>query len=216
MAVFVSDSFTDTAGTVLDSHTGETGASWTEHPSFSDGESVISDGNRLRPNVLGTNGPGYYASGVPDSAEYDVEADYRVVTVVAGSVQIAGRLSTSAQTEYLARYGDGEWQLFKAVSGSFTLLGSFSQTISAGNTYNLKLEIRDAAKKVYIDSVERISSADNAITADGRAGMTGGFNITNSTGLHVDNFVATDLSGGGSSVLVALFKKKRRQILKHQ
>src|SRR3546814_9399686 len=67
---FVSDSFTDTAGTALASHTGETGASWTQHPSFAAGM-TITDANRCRPSSSGSI-IAYYASGVPAGADYEV------------------------------------------------------------------------------------------------------------------------------------------------
>ena len=61
----------------------------------------------------------------------------------------------------------------------------------------MKLEIRDAAKKVFIDGVERISSTDNAITAAGKAAIRyynsdWGFGTT---GKAIDNFVATNTNG---------------------
>ena len=40
---FVVDTFTDTAGDSLASHTGETGAAWTKHTSYGTGSAAISD-----------------------------------------------------------------------------------------------------------------------------------------------------------------------------
>ena len=63
-----------------------------------------------------------------------------------------------------------------------------------GTTSHLKLEIRDATKKFFIDGVERISSSDNAITAAGKAAIRyynsdWGFGTT---GKPLDNFRATN------------------------
>lgn len=195
---FVSDTFTGTAGTALASHTGEVGATWTVHPSYAN-DAVLTDANRVRVN--GTN-VGYYASGVPATAEYDVSAVFRAIdSSVTTGIGTTGRMATAADTMYLLRPSAGVWQLFKAVSGAFTLLGSYSQALTVGVDYTVKLEIRDAAKKVYIDGVERISSADNAITGAGRAGLRGGNAATNTTGVHLDDFTATDAGGGGGGSL---------------
>ena len=60
----------------------------------------------------------------------------------------------------------------------------------------MKLEIRDATKKVFIDGVERISSSDNTISAAGKAAIRyinsdWGFGTT---GKAIDNFLATNFS----------------------
>jgi hypothetical protein len=197
MAVFVSDSFTDTTGTALGSHTGETGATWTKHPDYS-GDAVISDANRVRSSSAG-GVVIYYASGTPTSAEYDVEADLVVKDVVNAISGVQGRMNTvTGDNHYDFRYNyfSLQWSLHRYVAGVETLLGTYSQTLSDEQSYALKLELRDAAKKCYVDGVERISSADNAVTAAGKAGLLMYRDaVGNTVGLHLDNFVATDLSG---------------------
>lgn len=183
---FVTDTFTDSNGTPLTSHTGETGATWTSHGASAGIPTTQS--NRLVPAAAECV---QYASGTPASAEYDVEADVYASTT-SGDAAVLARVSTSANTWYLAQYNSSgaAWRLYKRVSGTWTELGSFSQTLTAGNTYRLKLQIRDAAKKLFVDGVERISSADNAITAAGKAGIR--FDGGTGTGLHLDNFQASD------------------------
>jgi hypothetical protein len=192
---FVSDTFTGVDGTGLASHTGETGATWTAHPSAVNAGVIAAD--RLAPNQNSLTLA--YASGTPATAEYDVETDFvYVASGVAGEAGVVGRLDTGALTYYMAQYygGTGAWRLFKRVGGSFTSLGTFAQALTVGQTYRLKLEIRDAAKKLCVDGVELVGSADNAIAAAGRAGVV--FDTAGSTaaGYHLDNFAASDPTGG--------------------
>src|SRR5687768_4458079 len=113
MAHFVTDSFTDSDGTNLSSHAGELGASWTEHPSFTTGDIVISDANRARATTTNTNL--YYASSAPASAEYSVSAVIRCVTAATCRVGVGGRVSTSAADYYLFLYRVfNGWQLFRS------------------------------------------------------------------------------------------------------
>lgn len=206
MAVFVNDTFSGEASTVaLESHTGETGATWTVHPSYSSNLNVSSSTGTVF--CSNTSAPtGYYTSGVPSGAEYDVQADFVVTDTGAidNAAGITGRMDTTANTFYMLRYSDphGAWQLFKAVAGSFTLLGSYSQALSV-SSYTARLEIKDATKKVFIDGVERISSTDNAITDAGRAGTRWFISTNGQTGLRLDNFSATDANAGGTGGLLA-------------
>lgn len=201
MADFVSDTFTDTSGTALASHTGETGAGWTEHSSYGTGDIVISDANRARATTTNVNL--YYASGTPAGVEYSVSSLIRCVTSINCRVGVAGRVSTSAADYYLALYRVFTgWQLFRVQAGGFTQLGAStaSPAFETGATEKtLKLDITDAAKKLLVDAVEIISNADNVIVAAGRAGLWyGNFNATtNATGYHWDNFVANEAGGGG-------------------
>lgn len=202
MATFVVETFSgEVVNVVLSAHVGETGATWTVHPSYTELLQVASSSDSVAVLTDGSTGnAGYYASGVPAGAEYDVAADFVVSNASAmnNNAGVTGRMSTSANTFYMLRYSVANlrWELFKAVAGSFTLLGSFTQSLTL-TTYAARLEITDATKKVFVDGVERISSTDNAITAAGRAGMRWSYSITGQTGLRIDNFTATDIGGGG-------------------
>src|SRR5207253_2474083 len=97
---------------------------------------------------------------------------------------------------FLLQNPSNEWHLVQIVSGTQTELGSYHQVLVAGTTYHMKLEIRDAAKKVFIDGVERISSSDNTITAAGKAAIRyedSDFGL-GTTGMPIDNFLGTNLS----------------------
>jgi len=203
MAIFVSDTFSgEVANAPLEDHVGEVGATWTVHPSYTSALLVSSSTETLFASNS-TIGTGYYASGIPAGPEYNVSADYQAVSVsaMAANPGIVGRMSTSGNTFYMLRYSapNSRWELFKAVSGTFTLLGSYSQTLTT-TTYNARLEITDATKKAYIDGVERISSINNEITEAGRAGTRWFISAISQTGIRIDNFVAEDIGGGTPSI----------------
>lgn len=169
MANFVFDSFTGNTLNDVTTHTGEAGATWTRHATYPSGASSL-ENNELQGATF--NDSIYYASGMPATAEYDVTAPLHYITSgtePAGGV--VGRVDTASGTMYGAEHYDGAWYLFKLVAGTRTTLGSYTQAMTVGSTYVMKLEIRDGAKKLFIDGVERISSADNSITAAGKAGI---------------------------------------------
>lgn len=207
MPGFVEDSFTDTSGTVLSSHTPNIGGTWTKHGSYT-GDMNISDANRLRMGS-GTASRCFYNSTDPAGAEYDLECIDRVITAANNAFGMAGRIATGANTMYMMRYqqSTGNWQLYKIVTGTATLLGEFTQARTSSTESTVKLEIRDATKKVYIDGVERISSTDNAITAAGKAGFRDGSGVagSNTTGIHLDSFVATDVGGAAGQPAIRRF-----------
>lgn len=190
------DSFTDTAGTVLTSHTGETGATWTK--TTGTGSVVVTAAGRLRGNA--TQNVYYYSSGVCATDEMDVTADVVQRSAASASVSIYGRLNTTQATGYFAQRTTN-WSLRKIVNTSVTFLASFAQALTTDQVYALKLEVRAAAKKVYVDGVEILSNADNAITGDVHGGIECTGAVSDSTGLHLDNFVLSDLSSAATSYL---------------
>lgn len=194
MAQFVSDTFTAAAGTALESHTGETGATWT-FKNEGDGGWTINSSGRIVADTAGGYG-GTYASGTPATGEYDVTADYYIAGTGGRWRGVAGRMATADESCYAVAQGQtlNTWSLIRMSSDGLTstVLGAYAQTLTIGNTYAVKLEIRDATKKVFIDGVERISSTDNTITAAGRVGVYGRGGTTNSD---LDNFTATDAGG---------------------
>lgn len=218
MAVIGSDNFdsaTDDAD--IAGRTPDVGGAWTACSSLSGNTFYASDANRVRMGPAAGGRRAYYINSSPATAEYDVQADVYVVTNSGNQIMgIAGRLTSAGDGGYYARFvnASGEWTLFRitSISGD-TSLGTYSATPSVSTAYTLKLEIRDAAKKLYIDGVERISSADNTTTAAGFGGIyshssTAG---SNSAGHHVDNLVITDLTAT-TTYFAAVFRSPTRRV----
>jgi hypothetical protein len=202
MATFVSDTFTDTAGTNLTAHTGETGATWTEHASWTGGNLLISDANRARESagavVLA------YASGSPATAEYDITAPMRRITALANAnLGLAARIDTATDTFYWADYSaaSSRWQVGKRVNGTSTTLATYIVTPTLDQDYTVVFKIRDNRKSLWIDGVERIVITDNSITAAGKVGIWANTAAAtgNATGWHMGSFTAADATDNPSA-----------------
>lgn len=196
MADFLLDTFTDADGTALTAHTGEIGASWSVIPSHS---GFVIRGNRAySPTATGGN----YASGVPASQDYDVEAQMYCASV-AGAAGVIGRVSTSAVTFYHLRYFNtaAAWQLYKFVNGAATQLGSNSAAAYApGDTATPRLVMRGNQISGVLNGVTIIGPVtDNSITAAGRAGVrNSGTAASETTGWQFDSITATDVAGSAN------------------
>jgi hypothetical protein len=201
-SVVSSDSMSGPTGTLLQSRSGETAAGWTK-VGFSDANAVLTDAGRIRKEGSSTSGALYYASATPQSADYTVEADVYVRTnnLTNDMVGVVGRLDTSNAngTYYLARYevASQKWMLYRRLNGSWDWLAeSSAQALTQGSTYRLALDMKGTAIRVLVDGVQVVSVTDSAITGPGRAGVSLGFasgtsTVTNTTGLHLDNFRVT-------------------------
>lgn len=209
-SVFVEDSLTNNNATTLDSHTGETGAAWAQHSLSDTGSiSIRNDGIISVAASASQNHQIYYASGVPASADYDVQALFRLHNANgptgngATGNGIVGRLSTSAWTGYIVTYNftNTRFDLVRVVSSTRTVLASWAQAM--GGEHTVVLQMRGTGAQVdltvLVDGVVRITHADthaNRITAANRAGMVftrygmldGGLWY----GVTLDDFVATD------------------------
>lgn len=198
--MFFQDLFTSALTSNLTGHTSDSGHSWAKHTGFSADITLDGVGGEMAGAGAGS-GACYEASASPASAEYDVQGTLHVYTRV-GQNGLAGRIQAGADTMYLAYYDLTNLILYKGVAGAFTNLGSYAVTLSAGNSYVILLQIRDAAKKIFLDGVERVSSADNAITGAGKLGIRALDAVTASTGMHFDDISGTDTVAAGRVGLV--------------
>jgi len=190
---------TGTDGDALTAHTPGTGSTWVKHAAAG-GVATIKT-NR----VCSDSGEcDYYNDATPGSADYYTSADMVVITNSIYSGLLV-RMNTSATTWYGAGYdnGSGNWEMFKAVGGSFFGVTGGTSVSSGGpltGTYALKLEVSGTGATVTVvfsvNGVPTITGADadaNRITATGKAG----FYSSSSTiaGYHFDNMVAADGTG---------------------
>lgn len=133
-----------------------------------------------------TRSKGYRHPATPPSAEYDITATW-VLGITTGfhdSWVLGARLSTtgtsgSGYNRYAVAFVgvDGatpsRWELVKVVGGVVTTLDSVTESPALG-TYTVKFEVRNATKRLYVDSgsgyILKLSSTDNSITQVGRVG----------------------------------------------
>jgi hypothetical protein len=202
--VVSADEMTGSNTTVLTSHTGAVGATWTRWVNDSI-TGVITDANRVRRDAS-AGGVSYYVSAVPASANYAVSADVQVKSLLAADdVGVIGRIDLSNTngigTHYLARYDSStqQWQLRKNVDNVGTSLGTYGQVLSTGVDYRLTLEMNGSTIRLLVNGVERVNVTDSTITGTGRAGVrlgAGGASAgtSNTAGLHLDNFRISTLT----------------------
>lgn len=200
MATFLNDTFTDTNGVALTSHTGETGATWTKNTVYSSSTAAVQT-NRVYPTFSGNSC--WYASGTPASADYEVTATVNIVSAINVNAIVCGRMSTSADTMYMLQIqlSGGTWSLkmYSGVAGAYTQLGGTvtPATPTVGTDHTLKLRMVGTQISAYYDGALVLGPiTDTAVSAAGKAGIQFNFVATSSTGFHIADVVATDISLG--------------------
>lgn len=189
---FVVDTFTEASDIALTSHTGETGATWTTHPSYTSSFSIDSATDRIFPS---TDPQAAYASGVPPNANQEACVDIFVHSNVSANVGPCVRMDTSANTMYCARYNSGtNWQLRKLLTGTATTLAtSTNQLISVGASKRVCVLANGTTISMTVEGVSEGSVTDSDISGAGRTGVRAAGSILSSTGYHMDNFNARGL-----------------------
>jgi hypothetical protein len=184
---FVSDTLADTDGTLLTTHSPQTGGPW-----YAESGNFTIYGNQ----AYNSDSYAYlYANATPPTANYTVESDFYVASV-ASEILITGRMNTSAQTFYAFGYyaPSTEWILYKVVANAWTTLGIYSQTLTPGNTYHGLLTINGSSISASVGGTQVIAPVtDTGISATGKAGVYGDVSTTSSTGIHLLNFKAAGL-----------------------
>lgn len=165
-AATANDTFTDANGTLVTSHTSDSGHTWTVQTGSS-GNGEIQN-NKLEDQ--NGNAPCHYISATPASADYDVQIDAAGTGDVGGP---AGRCSTSARTNYHIQWNNGSniWRLRKDVSGTTTVLVTDADNDPASATVTVKLSMSGSTLKLYTGGVEQTSTTDTDISAAGFGGV---------------------------------------------
>lgn len=189
MALIFNDTFTDTSGTVLSSHTPDLGTGWTRQSGTA--TLAISNANRCR---VGTVSGGFdgtlYTAGATYPNDYEIRAIVRFLSAESNFIRLVGRWTA----------GNGfalEW--FQS-GGTLRIigLGTTSTTVvpSLNTDYDLRLRMVGTAISVTLDGVSQLSVTDNTYTS----GVAGLFlqdesaSPSNSNGVHVDTFSVDDLA----------------------
>jgi hypothetical protein len=192
---FVTDTFTEASDTTLASHTGEVGATWTLHPSYSG--AALDNGSLKRVYLNTSAAAAYYASGVPSGANYCVQADFNRVTQISNNISIVIGMDTSADAGLLLRGNDNgstfQWEVIDRAGGSNTLLASSStnQPAIGGAAVTMKMCRNGTSVTVFANGVQNTAlNATTTTTAVGKAGIRAVGQATSTTGIHLDNFHA--------------------------
>jgi hypothetical protein len=189
--IFVQDTFTGTDATPLISHTGETGATWVTHSSFTTGS-----GYSIKSNVAITTSAGAaslnYASGIPPSADYEVRANFKILTAAfeAFGQGVAARVQPSPINSCIFfRYvTPGTFQCFQTSTGTSSQIGvSSTVALSAGVTYNIKLAVVGSTVTGSLNG-NTVCSGTTSIVQAGRVGVRG-VSASNTTGIGIDDLM---------------------------
>jgi hypothetical protein len=189
-AVIIEDVYTDTDGTPLSAHTvAPTGGPVTVFNSGSFTAVWTVKSNRVYSDA---NYALAHYDPAPATNECDIDFVIRCVSA-AGFVAVVARATYASfiATHYEFRFDADAGLLTLYEAPAYTSLGTAAQTFTPGADIVGKAEIRTATKKLYIAGVQKISSATDAITQVGKAGITGGV-ATATTGLHIDSFKVTN------------------------
>ena len=193
---FVIDTFTEASDTTLASHTGEVGATWTLHPSYSG--AALDNGSLKRIYLNTSAAAAYYASGAPPSANYCVQADFNRVTQISDNISIVIGMDTASDAGLLLRGNDNgttfQWEVIDRAGGSNTLLTSSSanQPSIGGAAITMKMCRNGTSVTVFANGVQDTAlNATTTTTATGKAGIRASGQATSTTGIHLDNFSAT-------------------------
>lgn len=203
MSIFVSSSFTAGSDTALASFTPETGGPFVLHPSYSG--SILVDAALDRAYLNSAAAAAYYGTGVPAGADYAVEMDFFRQTQIAANVSLVIRMDISVDTGILLRLNDTgsavQYEVIDRVTGSNTVLNGGTAVTSShipslgGAAVRVKIVGTGTAITVFFDGVQDTAlNCTTGITAAGRAGIRASGQSSSTTGIHLDNFSATDAS----------------------
>lgn len=176
-----SDSFTEDVDTDLAAHASANANTWTKNQG--NVLTVLASGDYLY-NAAPSNVSRYALGVTPATAEYSVQA---TITATGHGPGPCGRADFDNEYGVYFNSSTGNWVLRKIVAAVETLIATY--TGDAPTTAKVvKLEILNATKKVYIDTIERISSTDNAITL----ALNPGLNFRGVAGEQMDDWSSTD------------------------
>jgi hypothetical protein len=168
------DTFSASDGTSLDGYNG-----W--HRRTGDANTATIVGNKV---TIGTGGVGMFLSpAAPATTSVNITATLVVpsggpVSMVAG---VVGQANSTGQS-YYGLWHNGftnQLQLYAFVSGTGTLLGSTSLSLSPG-TYQLELDLRPGQQKGLWNGTVLLSATDTSVPAGSISGLT--FNNTAASG----------------------------------
>lgn len=170
---FVNDSFTDTDSVVLSSHTGETGAAWTQHSSYATATVMIMS-NRAYKDALSGTGM-YYASGTAANVNYTVECAQTELISVNVSSACVGWVNTASNSMIgVRRQNSTTVEFFKIVAGTFSSLQTTTVTFTTDLQRVYKLVRSGNDVTATLDGVAlgaAVTISDTEVSGVGRVGV---------------------------------------------
>lgn len=196
------DNFTATDGTLVTAHAADSGESWT---TFGGGQSPKVATNRVRGNANNTFSTALSSWAPPGgTADYYVEVPVYVASVDTCSAWIYLHYVDSSNYYRLQVQNVGTIALQKVIGGTAATLGSYSRTMTAGETFTLRAEVLNNVLTVKEGGANKIAGVAGDATLAGAGKVALGFlgAATDTTGLHFDSVTADAVAGAESGVSV--------------
>lgn len=175
----IEDEFVDeNDGTLLQNVNSIHGGSWEKHvPVSGANQGVIEFGRAFaQTKELDSDRILYTHTNEPDSSEYDIT--FSIFTAqMAGILGVTSHTSTTAETYYGAgiNFDDNQWEIFKMVNGTKTVLVSKSfEDIEGLRIYNLQYVVRNAYKALILNNTEILRTTDTSVSGGTRPGFYSG------------------------------------------
>lgn len=172
MGTIGQDAFTAGSDENLESHTPDVGAGWSVE---------VATKFQVRGS---TDDVDHTASAIEHARkgddigddDMDVTGVCKCANASARIAGVTGRVASGSFNNCYEAYLNGDGSavdvfLFKNIAGTRTQLGTWNGNLTNNTEYTVKLEIRTAAKKVYVNGTERISSSDDSLTGNNYAGI---------------------------------------------
>lgn len=193
----VSDSFTAANGTALENHQLDTGQTW-QHAPFSPNGILTIDNGWAHHGSVGFRT--IYLANAQLNADSFVSAHIKFKDTASPYILLRAKSSTET---YLAVYYDFESQAWVMISNvnytgpqSVYVLGTWPETITAGDTRDIKFQASSDELRFYTQSggqwIERIFAEDYSVAEGGMAGI-GLYGSSGPAGTYMDDFVAGNL-----------------------
>lgn len=150
---FVIDSFTDTDGTALLSHTGELTGTYTRNTSTGSAAAEISDTNRLFWTTAGI----FHPAKIPSQPDYWGEMVlHQIAATTSNSIFLGLRYITGQNTGYVGGFtatgsGTGNWVIGRFDNAAFTSLVTLATTIATGVPKTCRFEARGTFLLIWAD-----------------------------------------------------------------
>lgn len=208
------DTFSDTDGTALDSHSPDTGTAWTNN-GLDSGAFEISTaaGDELRRSTAGSTTDGYYACDDQGSADHEVIIIENAMGTAQRGFFQACRLVDKDNFIGMRLYGNGGlgMRLTKVVSGTATDLISVQGTAAewrkmdvVGSTARLFLGGTGGTPSWTQSGTDQTYSENTTETTQGLVYNTAIGTVGSGTAVRLDYFEANSLGGSGTTVAVGL------------
>jgi hypothetical protein len=191
------DTFTNTDFTALAEHTSDSDHDWIQRDWAGSSQILSVFGNRAF-GWYSSNTGLYTIDAAPSGDEYDVQATMHrlddggsTLTGVVGWVDLTNERCYQVTYDEVAEV----WQLVLANVGAegYTVLDTHAATFTENSSHDVVLMLRDGSQEVTLDGTTILTATDTVISPSPHAGIRIGSPVSDTTGIHMDEFELWDI-----------------------